>query len=401
MGRARQVGIEITDRQREVLNLLAKGHSNGEIAEALGISLPGAKWHVRELMDRVGVESRDELAEWWERERSVGARLGRTVRALLGAGLGKVGAAAAAGTVIFAASAVVVGFAALGSGSASDESEEVTPTLSRGEAESRARMQLQGHLESIGFDGQYSTNGHAVGAEDFATERAEFYPEATHLPSLQPGGTPTLFAQPGIDVWLFTFSVNGLDEPATGGEFNASVTVRDDLPDTGGAYIWGNQSPVHGREGPQKLSEPEVLAKVEDGDRQFEVAAWRSVNGWCQSVEWTGGVGLSGRCGMATRPLAPGQWLEVAGILNSEDGSYVEALVAVVTIEVSLVRFTAVDGSITELEPLADPALPLAAVALRPPTNRGVVLVEALGEDGIVLATHGTPPAVDTAPVLR
>ncbi len=153
----------MTPRQREVIELLAKGHTNGEIAERLGISLLRAKWHVRELMDRVGVESRDELAEWWERERSVGVRVGRAVRALFGGGLMKLGAAAGTGAVILAAAAVVVGFGALGSGSASDESEEVIPTLSRAEAESRARAQLQGHLESIGFDVQYAINGHPLG----------------------------------------------------------------------------------------------------------------------------------------------------------------------------------------------------------------------------------------------
>jgi hypothetical protein len=93
--------------------------------------------------------------------------------------------------------------------------------------------------------------------------------------------------------------VTGVDEPATGGEFNVAVTVRDDLPDTGGAYIWGNQGPEHGREGPQRLSEPELLAAIEDGDRRFEVTVWRSVNGWCQSIDWVGGGGLGGRCGMA------------------------------------------------------------------------------------------------------
>ena len=35
-----------TPRQHEVLSLIEKGRTNGEIAEILGISLAGAKWHV-------------------------------------------------------------------------------------------------------------------------------------------------------------------------------------------------------------------------------------------------------------------------------------------------------------------------------------------------------------------
>ena len=43
-----------TPRQREVLTLLARGRTNREIAEELGISLDGAKWHVSEIITRLG-----------------------------------------------------------------------------------------------------------------------------------------------------------------------------------------------------------------------------------------------------------------------------------------------------------------------------------------------------------
>lgn len=45
---------ELTPGHREVRQLLAKGRTNFEIAEALGISLEGAKYHVREIMGRSG-----------------------------------------------------------------------------------------------------------------------------------------------------------------------------------------------------------------------------------------------------------------------------------------------------------------------------------------------------------
>ncbi|MGE3074696.1 MAG: LuxR C-terminal-related transcriptional regulator [Dehalococcoidia bacterium] len=95
---------ELTPRQREVLALLAKGRTNFEIAEALGLSLEGAKYHVREITGRLGVESREEAAEWWRRER----RLGKQIRRRF-AGVWTTAAAKWLGVAV--ASGGVVGFA--------------------------------------------------------------------------------------------------------------------------------------------------------------------------------------------------------------------------------------------------------------------------------------------------
>lgn len=67
----------LTDRQREVLQLIAEGRSNPEIATRLGVTIDGAKWHVREILSKLGVESREEAADWWRRERAAGTRLRR------------------------------------------------------------------------------------------------------------------------------------------------------------------------------------------------------------------------------------------------------------------------------------------------------------------------------------
>ena len=66
-----------TPRQREVLTLLARGRTNREIAEELGISLDGAKWHVSEIITRLGVQSRDEAAEYWRHENGWRMRITR------------------------------------------------------------------------------------------------------------------------------------------------------------------------------------------------------------------------------------------------------------------------------------------------------------------------------------
>ena len=66
---------DLTPRQREVLALVALGRTNPEIAEQLGISLEGAKYHVREIMAKLEVDSREETADWWRAERRIGRRV--------------------------------------------------------------------------------------------------------------------------------------------------------------------------------------------------------------------------------------------------------------------------------------------------------------------------------------
>ena len=59
----------LTPREWEVLALLREGLSNDEIAQRLGISLAGAKYHVSEILGKLGVASRDEAARWEPSER--------------------------------------------------------------------------------------------------------------------------------------------------------------------------------------------------------------------------------------------------------------------------------------------------------------------------------------------
>jgi DNA-binding CsgD family transcriptional regulator/plastocyanin len=64
---------DLTPREREVFGLLRLGLTNEEIAARLGISLDGAKYHVSQILSKLGVATREEAAavpvearrRWW------------------------------------------------------------------------------------------------------------------------------------------------------------------------------------------------------------------------------------------------------------------------------------------------------------------------------------------------
>ncbi len=67
--------IELTPRQQDVIRLIAKGHTNGEIAERLDLTLDGVKWHVREILGKFGVDSREAAVDAWRADRGPANRV--------------------------------------------------------------------------------------------------------------------------------------------------------------------------------------------------------------------------------------------------------------------------------------------------------------------------------------
>lgn len=62
-GRPRHPDI-LTPREWEVLVLVREGLTNEQIAERLGVSLAGAKYHVSEILSKLEVTTREQAAAW-------------------------------------------------------------------------------------------------------------------------------------------------------------------------------------------------------------------------------------------------------------------------------------------------------------------------------------------------
>jgi DNA-binding CsgD family transcriptional regulator len=122
---------EFTPRQRAVLDLLARGYTNGQIAEELGISLDGAKYHVSEILQKLGVDSREEAAEYWREFNSPRARIGRAISLALLLGPMRAVLIAAAGVLALGAAVtfVVVGSRGSSPGGTSHAIESATTAV--------------------------------------------------------------------------------------------------------------------------------------------------------------------------------------------------------------------------------------------------------------------------------
>jgi DNA-binding NarL/FixJ family response regulator len=60
----RQPFEALTDREEQVLAAVARGRTNGEIADELAITLSTVKSHIASLMGKLGVRNRVEIAMW-------------------------------------------------------------------------------------------------------------------------------------------------------------------------------------------------------------------------------------------------------------------------------------------------------------------------------------------------
>jgi DNA-binding CsgD family transcriptional regulator len=151
-----------TPRQRQVLKLIGAGRTNAEIAEELAVTLPGAKWHVSEVLTKLGVASREEAAEYWRERGRLGSRAGRALQGLAGLLSGKalIGGATAVGVAGIAAGAVII-------------AGSLAETRHASEADPDAADQAISHVSAVVRDGQFERCG------PFATLRQANVPIVT------------------------------------------------------------------------------------------------------------------------------------------------------------------------------------------------------------------------------
>ncbi len=103
----------LTPREWQVLDLIREGLTNEQIARRLGISENGAKYHVLEILSKLGVSSRYEAAAWRrEREPAAASRRFAGVAALF-ALRPKLSAVTASKTIATALVVSAVGFMAV------------------------------------------------------------------------------------------------------------------------------------------------------------------------------------------------------------------------------------------------------------------------------------------------
>ena len=61
-GRSANLGDDLTDREREVLKLIVEGKTNQQIAEDLSISIGTVRFHVSNILSKLGASNRTEAA---------------------------------------------------------------------------------------------------------------------------------------------------------------------------------------------------------------------------------------------------------------------------------------------------------------------------------------------------
>lgn len=104
---SRRANLDLTEQQERVLRLMARGRTNFEIAQDLDVTLDGAKYHIRQVFDKLGVDSREEAVAAWKASR--GSLFERVRGWLWPVGAVVVGGAAVVAVVVVGAIALLGG----------------------------------------------------------------------------------------------------------------------------------------------------------------------------------------------------------------------------------------------------------------------------------------------------
>ncbi len=398
MARPASAPSELTPRQREVAALLARGYSNAEIAERLGISLDGAKWHVSELIGKFGVDSRDEVADAWEAHRR--SRRWAWLGAIAGLAPLKVAAVAAGVLAVGAGAATIVAVAAQAGGGDDTPAEQAatpvpsatptaTPTIAlpappgtvftAQEALGIALAALEAYLREL--DGDVVT---PVQVSDLQLESATWNPGITVYTA---PSDPDRFwdARDGVPryVWAFRWvapDVTGTNPGFGTGYVQAEVLVEDG--DTGeplAILAWLTQATGEGRIGRaggwrsqyrdelqkrmRTASGPALKAAWLNGDDQSaSLELFPNLDGnWCIVTTNASGERLSGPGSCLVPGTAPWQPLQVPlGFeYNPATGIFSDVLLEITcSVETVRIEVTRSDGEVLSF-PVTAPIEPI------------------------------------------
>jgi DNA-binding CsgD family transcriptional regulator len=111
----------LTPSEQRVLELVRDGKTNGEIASELSISVPGVKWHVSNMLGKLRLTDRHQLAAWQPSDVAESGKRSGWNRVLV------VKVAAATGALAAGVVAVAVGVAAYNGGDESAERDIAVP----------------------------------------------------------------------------------------------------------------------------------------------------------------------------------------------------------------------------------------------------------------------------------
>jgi hypothetical protein len=160
---------------------LAHGRTNPQIADHLGITLDGAKYHVSEVIARLNVDSREEAADWWREQNGVVARF----RALIGLSALKW---AAAGAVVAGVSiAAVVVLVSLRDDATSTVADSATPEPDAPEVSWGQGVPLSDGLRWVFVTGGPGARAVVLGSES-GSNRVIGAPGDYSYPVLSPDG---------------------------------------------------------------------------------------------------------------------------------------------------------------------------------------------------------------------
>ena len=429
MERMRRTGHELTSRQREVLQLVAKGHTNGEIAELLGISVDGVKWHVSELLMRLDLDSREELADFWASETGLRGRLGRFAAALGGLVPLKAAAGAIGGLALLSGAglgaAVLVAHATDGSVANVTTSDTVSypSVLPSQPADAKwTPQQAYDHAKAAAAKILDENRSFAPAFSDLTLTVAEWHPgiakydvpgvfAGDHFSWTSAGGVP-------LDVWRFHWELAATQPGTTAGAphpFSVEVLVQDgSMADALATSLTSQESAsgwVRGLFGGFRKQTHSDPPQVQPSGPSVRVASLNNQAGEESLFIYPNQAGThcvqdnhGTLCGLpsvsATRPVEIQQFGMGASIT---DATPRDRIVAWLSEDTTRIEVLPGDGTTLSFDAVTPPpglklGMKLAYVAFAPGAGNATVIADAADGSELGRTTTAIPPLVPSPP---